>query len=207
MVESILMSNCLVGLLRFRILSPRNRLKFLSTTRKWSLWRLCFHRCLSVHGRGGHTWWGGMCAWGCMAGGDMRGGGTCVVGHAWQEGMCGGGDMHGRGCAWQGGGMRGRKDGHCSGQYPSYWNAFLLALDSWITEIRDSQSFCTQFTMALHMWKLSYLILLHLKDEIIVAFDLLSKSTRGPPSTPLVHVNVFCPNLSIQVNQYIIYII
>ena len=56
----------------------------------------------------------------------------------WQGGMCGGGGMHGRGYAWQGG-MHGR--GHAwhacppsryyeiqsmSGQYASYWNAFLL---------------------------------------------------------------------------------
>ena len=39
--------------------------------------------------------------------------------------------MHGRGtCVERGvhgmGGMRGRRDGHCSGRYASYWNAFLL---------------------------------------------------------------------------------
>ena len=57
----------------------------------------------------------------------------CDRGHAWQgdvrQGMCTG-DMHG-GDAWQEGvcmvgGMRGRRDGHCSGRYASYWNAFLL---------------------------------------------------------------------------------
>ena len=53
-------------------------------------------------------------------------GGACMVGgHVWQ-GVCmaggcvaKGGGMHGTG------GMRGRRDGHCSGQYASYWNAFL----------------------------------------------------------------------------------
>ena len=39
--------------------------------------------------------------------------------HAWQ------GVMHGRG-ACMAGGVRGRKNGNCSGQYASYWNAFLL---------------------------------------------------------------------------------
>ena len=38
------------------------------------------------------------------------------VGHVWQEGS-----------AWPGGGgLCGRIDGHCSGRYASYWNAFLL---------------------------------------------------------------------------------
>ena len=30
-----------------------------------------------------------------------------------------------RGHVWQGD-VRGRRDGHCSGRYASYWNAFLL---------------------------------------------------------------------------------
>ena len=91
-----------------------------------------------VHGRGhvwqrGHAWWGV-----CMAGGHVW------WGHAWQGGVCGGGHawqgmyMVGGhawwGCAWQGvcmvgvcmaGGLYGRRDSHCSGQYASYWNAFL----------------------------------------------------------------------------------
>ena len=50
-----------------------------------------------------------------MAGG-MHGGACMVEGergreHAWQG-------VHGRG------GMHGRRDGHCSGWYASYWNAF-----------------------------------------------------------------------------------
>ena len=43
-------------------------------------------------------------------------------GHAWQEACVVGGGMHG------GGGMRGRRDGHCNGRYASYLNAFLLNL-------------------------------------------------------------------------------
>ena len=79
-----------------------------------------------VHGRGAcmvrTCMMGGMCGWGSAwpgGGGSawpggMYGGGTCVVGacmaggHAWQ------GDMHSR------------RDGHCSGRYASYWNAFLF---------------------------------------------------------------------------------
>ena len=74
----------------------------------------------------------GVCAWE----------GLCVVGgvhgrgYAWQEGcvqwgggrgMYGGG-MCGKGCmvGEVGGGVRGRRDGHCSGRYASYWNSFLL---------------------------------------------------------------------------------
>ena len=49
------------------------------------------------------------------------GGSMCGRGHAWQE------DMYVRECAWQGG-MRGRRDGHCSRRYASYWNAFLFPM-------------------------------------------------------------------------------
>ena len=68
-----------------------------------------------MHGKGGMCGKGGMhdgrgCGRGhfCgMAGCDGGGEGACVVrvGHAWQ--------------GW------GRRDGHCSGRYASYWNAFL----------------------------------------------------------------------------------
>ena len=55
-------------------------------------------------------------------------------GHAWQGNMCGqgacmAGGVHGRGMCVMGvggGGMRGRRDGHCSGWYASYWNVFLF---------------------------------------------------------------------------------
>ena len=46
--------------------------------------------------------------------------GACVAGPG---GMYGGG-----GHAWQGAGVRGRRDGHYSGRYASYWNAFLLEI-------------------------------------------------------------------------------
>ena len=36
------------------------------------------------------------------------------VGHAWQGGACVTGGVHGR------------RDGHCSRRYTSYWNAFLF---------------------------------------------------------------------------------
>ena len=35
-----------------------------------------------------------------------------------------------RGRACPGGGMRGRRDGLCSGRYASYWNAFLLNIET-----------------------------------------------------------------------------
>ena len=47
--------------------------------------------------------------------GSMRGKGGSVHGK--------GGGMRGKG---GGGDVRGSRDGHCSGQYASYWNAFLL---------------------------------------------------------------------------------
>ena len=90
----------------------------------------------------------------CMAGGhawqgDMHGRGCAWWGHAWQGGMHGGGvhgrkGVHGRGCVWQGacmagghawlgcawqGGMCGRRNGHCSGRYASYCNAFLFVTE------------------------------------------------------------------------------
>ena len=49
--------------------------------------------------------------------GGMHGEGACVVG-----------SMHGRGLC--GMGVHGRRDGHCSGQYASYWNAFLFLSNS-----------------------------------------------------------------------------
>ena len=57
-----------------------------------------------------------------------RGGGE--GGRAWQGSMRGACTTGGR--AWQGaciaGDMRGRRDGHCSGRYASYWNALLLSM-------------------------------------------------------------------------------
>ena len=108
----------------------------------------------SVHVGGGHAWQGVLCGRGeCMAGG-MHGGGTCVQGGMYGRGVHGSGGnvwqgvcmargcawqrgVHGRGHAWQGGmghawqeDMHGRRDGHCSGWYTSYWNAFLSDMKS-----------------------------------------------------------------------------
>ena len=81
-----------------------------------------------------HMGWACVAAGACMAGGRVwQGGicgrGVCVVGeHVWQ------GDMRGRrgacvagGHAWQGAYVagHGRRDGHYSGRYASYWNALL----------------------------------------------------------------------------------
>ena len=52
-----------------------------------------------------------------MAGG-VRGTGACVARGVRGRRPC---------MAWgEGGGVRGRRDGQCSGRYASYWNAFLL---------------------------------------------------------------------------------
>ena len=47
-------------------------------------------------------------------------------------GMCGRG-VHDRGRNGTGGGVHGRRDGHCNRRYASYWNAFLLYYDSVIS--------------------------------------------------------------------------
>ena len=99
-----------------------------------------------MHGRG-CVWQGGMAGGACVVGGmccggeGMYGRGTCMVGWHALQGACMAGGMHGRGHAWwgacivggmhgkggvHGGGMHGRRDGHCSRRYTSYWNAFLL---------------------------------------------------------------------------------
>ena len=73
---------------------------------------------------GGHAWQG-MCGWGGMCCGMVCMAGKCVTG-----------GMHGRGASMVGSALHGghlwqesvdgRGDGHCSGQYASHWNAFLL---------------------------------------------------------------------------------
>ena len=62
-----------------------------------------------------------MCAW-------QRGGGHVWWWWGWRVGDVHGG-MHGKGgvCVWWGACMaREGRDGHCSGRYASYWNAFLF---------------------------------------------------------------------------------
>ena len=79
------------------------------------------HVCGGMHGRG--------CAWQgmCMAEG-VHGMGHGRGMHG--RGVCGGGACVAGGHAWQGhvwwGGVLGRRDGHCSERYASYWNALLL---------------------------------------------------------------------------------
>ena len=77
-----------------------------------------------MHGRGFHAWQWGMHGGACVTGGNVCGrggmhGGACVTG----GNVCGRGGMCGRG-----GGMHGRRDGHCSRRHTSYWNAFLLPI-------------------------------------------------------------------------------
>ena len=70
----------------------------------------------------GHAWQGP-----CMVGGDVHGkGGMHGKGHAWQ-GVCMTGGMCQRGHAWHACPLgRYYKIHLMSGQYASYWNAFLL---------------------------------------------------------------------------------
>ena len=72
--------------------------KNLITARKRSLQRLCFYRCLSVHGRGSIHGMGavhvrGQCAWQ---------GGMCGRGHVWQGGHAWQGVCLAGGHAWLG---------------------------------------------------------------------------------------------------------
>ena len=112
-------------------------------------WEVCIAG--GMHGRGsGHVWWQGH-AWQregacvvvgvCMAGGMHDRGrehvwrwghtwlGACIAG-ACVMGACMAGGMCGRGACVAGGmhseGYACRRDGHWSGQYTSYINAFLL---------------------------------------------------------------------------------
>ena len=85
---------------------------------------------------GGCVWHGGACVAGvCMAGGMHDRG--CMVGGVHDREACVAGGMHGRwgaciaGEACMAGGMCGRRDDHCSGWYASYWNAFMLLLNSY----------------------------------------------------------------------------
>ena len=55
----------------------------------------------------------------CGRGQDGGGVGVCDRRHVWRGGAC-----VTRGHAWQRS-IHGRRDSHCSGQYASYWNAFL----------------------------------------------------------------------------------
>ena len=63
----------------------------------------------------------GMACVACMTGG-IHGGGHAWRGHVWQGGV------HSRGACVAGGGVHGRyyKIRSMSGQYASYWNAFLF---------------------------------------------------------------------------------
>ena len=68
------------------------------TARKRSLRRLCFYRCLSVHGGAcmGGVWQGGVHDRGACVAGGVHGRG-CVV-----AGMCGRRSVCGEGCVWWG---------------------------------------------------------------------------------------------------------
>ena len=86
----------------------REILRKLLNVRNVVVARICFHRRLWFCSQGGrHVWWG----------------------HAWQ-GVCMAGGMHGRRIVCGKGVCVDRRDGYCSGQYASYWNAFLYCFSS-----------------------------------------------------------------------------
>ena len=92
--------------------------------RNSSCGKVMFSHASVILSMGGHVWPGGMHGWeGHVWPGGCVWQGMCVVG------VCMVGCMHGRGCmaggVWQGD-MHGRRDGYCSRQYTSYWNAFLF---------------------------------------------------------------------------------
>ena len=109
------------------------------------VWGACMGACMAgacvaggMCGRG-HVWQGSICArraYVAGAGGTCMAG-TCMVGgHAWQgtritEGAC----MAG-----------GRRDGHCSGRYALYWNAFLFTKNTLKVHIcfQSEQCFLTR---------------------------------------------------------------
>ena len=103
------MLNYTVGVTKCKWLKNREVI----TARKRSLRRLCFHRCLSVHGRGGWglcpgglrpggLWLGGLCpgrAVSVQGGSLCRGvclGGICPEAVSVQGGLCPGGSLSGR---------------------------------------------------------------------------------------------------------------
>ena len=64
--------------------------------------------------------------------------GVCVA-----EGVCmAGGGVCGRGYAWRGRGVCDRRDGHCSGRYASYRNAFLFQFCSLFDQWNFLVSLC-----------------------------------------------------------------
>ena len=103
---------------------------------------------MGTHGKG-HAWQGGVhgreCVWQgggvhgtkvCMVKGGMNDeGSVCVAkgacvakeGACIVKGPCVAGACVAGACMAEG--MRGRRDGHCSGRYASYWNAFLFSFN------------------------------------------------------------------------------
>ena len=108
------------------------------TARKRSLRRLCFHRCLFVHGGG--SWYvsgvsiqGGLCPGGIsVKGGSLSGGrGLCLGGGVSVQGNLSRGICPGE--SLPRGGLSGRSPPEqrlprtvMSGRYASHWNAFLF---------------------------------------------------------------------------------
>ena len=88
----------------------------------------------------------------CVVKGGHEWQGACVmvlymVGRQAREGGMHGRGIHGRGHMWQGvcvagSDMHGRRDGHCSRRYVSYWNAFLLPFSDHQRRIKRRSQHC-----------------------------------------------------------------
>ena len=88
------------------------------TARKRSLRRLCFHRCLSVHGG----------VFGLCPGGSPLGGVVSIQGGLCPGGLCPG-DLCPGASRSRGVSVREMPNTVTSGQYASYWNALLCYVD------------------------------------------------------------------------------
>ena len=106
----------------------------LFTARKRSLRRLCFHRCLSVHMKGGESV--------SVQGGGSVQGSLCLRGSLSRIDLCPGVSVQGgvlsRGSLSKGGLCQGYPCTVMSGRYASYRNAFLFFLSYLIILIKKN---------------------------------------------------------------------
>ena len=91
----------------------------------------------------------------CGRWGGMHGKGVCMAGgHVWQGRHA----WRGRGACMAGvcvaGGMHSRKDGHSSGRYTFYWNAFLYFIEAFVQFEERKKKDKTNSPFSEKKWKL-----------------------------------------------------